>query len=101
AVPARAGAPVLTPVVEAQNYAKTLERQAIYDTPQGQLLLRKVSNDNGLSALHAQVAAPEREFASDLCWNGNDGCAGEYRLYDWQHKGYGIVRPVLFTARNG
>ena len=23
------------------------------------------------------------------------------RLYDWESNGYGIVKPVLFTARNG
>jgi dienelactone hydrolase len=48
-----------------------------------------------------QATDPEREFVTDLCWNGNDGCAGDVRLYDWQTKGYGIVQPVLFTARNG
>jgi dienelactone hydrolase len=30
-----------------------------------------------------------------------DGCAGDVRLYNWQAKGYGIVRPFLFTARDG
>ena len=44
---------------------------------------------------------PERQFMGDLCWNGSDGCAGDVRLYDWGPKGYGIVQPVLFTARNG
>src|SRR5436305_3247005 len=48
-----------------------------------------------------QATDPGREFVSDLCWNGNDGCAGDVRLYDWQTNGYGIVQPVLFTARNG
>ena len=33
-------------------------------------------------------------------WPG-DGCAGDARLYNWQAKGYGVVQPVLFTARNG
>src|SRR4051812_44185408 len=46
-------------------------------------------------------ADPEREFESDLCWNLNDGCAGDVRLYDWESNGYGIVKTVLFTARNG
>jgi dienelactone hydrolase len=95
-----AGGPV-DPVVEAKNYSKTTERQALYDTPQGQLLLRRVSTHNGLAALQAQLSDPERNFADDLCWNGNDGCAGDARLYDWGPKGYGLVTPVLFTARDG
>jgi hypothetical protein len=81
-----AGGPV-DPVVEAKNYSKTTERQALYDTPQGQLLLRQVSARNGLAALQAQLTDPERNFAGDLCWNGNDGCAGDARLYDWGPKG--------------
>src|SRR5437764_1224700 len=89
------------PVLEAQNYSKTLERQSLYDTPQGRLLLTQVSNSNFLAATKAQASDPEREFVSDLCWNGGDGCAGDARLYDWQKDGYGIVKPVLFTARNG
>jgi dienelactone hydrolase len=100
-VASSAAAQMLDPVVEAQNYSKTQERQAIYQSPQGQLLLRQVSNDNAIAALKAQAADPEREFVSDLCWNGGDGCAGDARLYDWQTKGYGVVQPVLFTARNG
>src|SRR3954454_16952204 len=92
--PARAA---LDPVVEAKNYSKTLERQALYMSPAGQLLLRDVSHRNLLAALQAQFNDPEREFATDLCWNGMDGCAGDARLYAWD----GIVKPVLFTARNG
>src|SRR3954447_9098106 len=89
------------PAVEAKNYAKTSERQAIYDTPQYQLLLRQVGAQNRAAALAMEAADPEREFVTDLCWNGEDGCAGDVRLYDWQAKGYGIVQPVLWTARNG
>src|SRR3954468_7021988 len=98
------GAPVagaFDPLIEAQNFAKTQERQAIYNTAQYQLLLRQVSVQNHAAALAMQAADPEREFVTDLCWNGGDGCAGDVRLYDWEAKGYGIVKPVLFTARNG
>src|SRR4051794_33583518 len=89
------------PVVEAQNYGKGLERQSIYTTPSYEAKLRVVSQLNGLNALKMQATDPGREFVTDLCWNGNDGCAGDVRLYDWQTNGYGIVQPVLFTARNG
>ena len=44
-----------------------------------------------------QAADPERLFSANLCARGEDGCAGEFRLYDWP----GLVKPVLFTARNG
>src|SRR3954469_8898956 len=95
-LPASARA-ALDPVVEAKNYAKTLERQALYDSPAGRLLLTQVSARNLIAALRAQARDPERQFASDLCWNGGDGCAGDARLYNWK----GLVAPVLFTARNG
>jgi dienelactone hydrolase len=98
AAPARAA---LNPLVEVENYSKTLERASIYLTPQYQLQLRTVGLQNALNALAMGVGDPEREFATDLCSNGMDGCAGDVRLYDWQRNGYGIVQPVLFTARNG
>jgi dienelactone hydrolase len=98
AAPARAA---FDPVVEAQNYRKTLERQELYNSPSGRLLLEQVSRQNLLAATKAQATDPERQFATDLCWNGGDGCAGDARLYEWQRQGYGIVQPVLFTARSG
>ena len=98
ASPARAA---FDPGVEASNFSKTEERQAIYDTPAYQARLRTQSNTNGTAALLAEAKDPEREFTSDLCWNGNDGCAGDVRLYDWEKNHNGIVEPVLFTARNG
>ena len=48
-VPAAAHA--YDPAAEAQNYSKTQERQTIYNTPQYQLLLRQISNQN-LSLIH-------------------------------------------------
>ena len=89
------------PSTEAKNYAITLERQAVYDTVGYQAKLLTVGTVNGAHALYDQATDPGREFASDLCWSGYNGCAGDVRLYDWAAKGYGIVRPVLFTARNG
>ena len=91
----------LDPVVEAKNFAKTQERATIYSTPQYQLELRRISAQNSAQALAIQVADPERSFQANLCAGGQDGCAGDVRLYDWEAKGYGIVEPVLFTARNG
>jgi dienelactone hydrolase len=99
AVASAAGA--FNPVVESKNYSKIEERQQIYDTPAYQAQLRTISTQNNANALAIQATDPEREFVSDLCWNQSDGCAGDTRLYDWQAKGYGIVQPVLFTARDG
>ena len=48
-----------------------------------------------------QATDPERNFLGlHLCSTGDDGCAGDVRLYDWS-PGYGIVKKVLFTARSG
>ncbi|MGZ6696670.1 MAG: alpha/beta hydrolase [Solirubrobacteraceae bacterium] len=91
----------LDPAVEASNFSKGNERQAIYDTPQYRALLAQVSAQNQQAALAMEASDPEREYSSDLCWSGMDGCAGDVRLYDWQAKGYGIVKPVLWTARDG
>ena len=89
------------PVVEAQNYSKGQERQAIYDTPAYQSLLFGVSTQNEADALSMQANDPERNFSGHLCARGDNGCAGDARLYDWGPKGYGIVQPVLFTSRSG
>jgi dienelactone hydrolase len=89
------------PVIEAENFSITQERQSIYDTPEYQAQLAQQSALNGTEALAAQAADPGRFFSNNLCWNGNNGCAGDVRLYDWEAGGYGLVRRVLFTARDG
>jgi dienelactone hydrolase len=89
------------PVVEAQNFNKGNERAAIYNTPEYRLLLQQVSIQNTQAAAAMQAADPERNFAAHLCTTYGDGCAGDVRLYDWEPKGYGIVKKVLFTARSG
>ena len=89
------------PAVEAMDYSNNLERQSLYLAPDYQLQLRMIGQQNNLAAIQMAINDPQREFVSDLCWNGYDGCAGDIRLYDWQTQGYGIVQPFLFTARNG
>ncbi len=89
------------PVVEAQNFSITQQRQAIYDTPSYQAQLAADSAASTAQALATQAADPGRFFTDDLCWNLANGCAGDIRLDDWASKGHGIVRPVLFTARDG
>lgn len=89
------------PAAETQNYSKGNERAAIYSTAEYQALLRQVSVTNRVDATAMQAADPERDMLSHLCSSGEDGCAGDVRLYDWESKGYGIVQKVLWTARNG
>src|SRR5439155_17516237 len=86
---------------EAPNFSITQQRQTIYDTPEYQTQLGLVSERNFVNALAIQASDPGRFFTDDLCWNQGNGCAGDIRLYNWATNGYGIVRPVLFTARNG
>ncbi len=92
---------VFNPVVEAENFSITQQRQAIYDTPQYQTQLAIDSQASTEQALATEAADPGRFYTDDLCWNLGNGCAGDIRLYNWAANGYGIVRPVLFTARDG
>ena len=89
------------PVVEAQNFSITQQRQTIYDTPQYQTELAADSAASTAQALATEAADPGRFFTDDLCWNLSNGCAGDIRLNNWAANGYGLVRPVLFTARDG
>jgi dienelactone hydrolase len=89
------------PATEAQNFGKGNERSAIYNTAKYRQLLTQVSAENRLEATGLQAADPERNFMAQLCATGEDGCAGDARLYRWDSGGYGFVQKVLFTARNG
>jgi len=89
------------PVLEAENFSITEQRQSIYDTPEYQAQLARVGAENRLEATEEQARDPERLFSDDLCYGGDNGCAGDVRLYNWEKSGYGRVRRVLFTARDG
>ncbi|HET9103620.1 MAG TPA: hypothetical protein VFN55_09725 [Solirubrobacteraceae bacterium] len=101
--PAAVAAPptVFDPIVEAQNFSITQERQAVYDTPAYQAALAADGAASAAQALATQAADPQRFFTDDLCWSLQNGCAGDIRLDDWAAHGDGLVRPVLFTARDG
>lgn len=87
---------------EGRNFAKTQERFAhVVGRPDFQLLLREKGRERELQALEILATDRERDFTGNLCWQRYDGCAGEVRLFDWAANGSGIVKPVLFTARNG
>jgi dienelactone hydrolase len=87
-------------VYEAKNFSKTQERARIYMTPSYQARLQEQSLENQNEANQALLQDPERNFVN-LCGSGFNGCAGDVRLYDWGPKHYGIVEPVLYTARDG
>jgi hypothetical protein len=90
-----------SPDREARNYSKTAERAREYNTPEYRAELARRSVENYRESLEIRTSDPERSFSGNLCAGGADGCAGDVRLYDWEEKGHGIVRPVLYTARNG
>jgi dienelactone hydrolase len=92
---------VFNPVQEAENFSITQQRQQIYDTPQYQADLTADGIQGSEQALAAEAADPNRFFTDDLCWNLTNGCAGDIRLNNWAANGYGLVRPVLFTTRDG
>lgn len=98
---AATAATAFDPQYEAENFNKGSERAAIYNTPEYQAKLRTVSLDNRRNAMAMQAADPERNYLAQLCATGEDGCAGDVRLYDWKANGYGDVQKVLWTARNG
>lgn len=90
-----------SPTIEAENFSKTQERQTVYDMPAYQAQLAVVGAENRSAAMQEQLEDNDREFSTDVCNTGENGCAGDVRLYSWQSEGYGIVQPVLFTARSG
>ncbi len=87
---------------EARNYSKTNERfQYLTGTPSYQSLLRQKGLEDPASLL-AIAADTERNPYSNLCFNHQDGCAGDVRLYDWDKQPGAIRRgPILWTARSG
>ena len=90
------------PELEAKNFAKTEERmQYVTLTPEFQARLTQANVDNAAEAAQIPIEDPERNFAGNVCANGGQECAGDVRFYDWKDNGFGIVEPVLFTARNG
>jgi dienelactone hydrolase len=100
AIPAIASA--FDPALEAKNFAKTTEReQYVTLTPEFQLRLQQANLDNETEVAQIVASDPERDFSGNVCANGGNECAGDVRFYDWKDQGFAIVKPVLFTARNG
>lgn len=101
-VAAPAARAAFDPAFERQNYAKIDERaNAEFDEPAFQAELRQRGLAGQAASEGLRVSDPERDRSGNLCANPMDGCAGDFRLYDWAKNGFGMRTPVLWTARNG
>jgi dienelactone hydrolase len=99
AAPARAA---YDPAYEQRNYSKIDERSRLeFSDPAFQQELRTRGIERQAEAERIRTTDPERDFSGNLCSRPQDGCAGDFRLYDWAAKGHGIRTSVLWTARNG
>jgi dienelactone hydrolase len=88
--------------LEAKNFSKILERERyITLTPEFQARLQQQNVDSQAQDLHIQLTDPDRNYTANICGHRTNECAGDVRFYDWQKDGAGMVRPVLFTARDG
>ena len=95
-------AAALDPALEAKNFAKTDERMTYVTlTPEFQPRLQQAEQrqPRGRGADPRQRSGAQ--LPGNVCANGGNECAGDVRFYDWEDAGFGIVEPVLFTARNG
>lgn len=90
------------PALEAKNFAKTQERlHYITLTPAFQARLQQQNAASPGQDLHIQTTDPERNYTANICGHRTNECAGDVRFYDWAANGYGMRKPVLFTARDG
>jgi dienelactone hydrolase len=87
---------------EAQNFSKIMEREHyITLTPEFQTRLQQQNADSQTEDLEIQTTDPERNYIANICGHRTNECAGDVRFYDWQQQGFGLVHPVVFTARDG
>ena len=91
-----------TPSSRRRTSPRPRERdQYVTLTPEFQPRLVQANTDNLASLAEIAANDPERNFTGNVCANNGQECAGDVRFYDWEDAGFGIVEPVLFTARNG
>ena len=96
-----AAASGFAPDQEARNYQKTGERnQHETGTPEYQQMLRERGLEREAELGQIRSSDPERS-PDGLCSQHMDGCAGDVRFYSWEADGYGLRRPVLYTAASG
>jgi dienelactone hydrolase len=89
------------PAVEATNYSKLNERfRYVVSAPGYQAKLHEDAVKSQLELADIRANDPERNPDS-VCASYSFDCAGDIRISDWGQNGYGIVRDVLYTNRNG
>jgi dienelactone hydrolase len=87
---------------EQRNYSKIQERERYdYSSPEFQQKLSQRFTDNIAEELEIQTTDPERRYEGNICAHRARECAGDVRFYDWEPQGFGISRPVVWTARSG
>ena len=99
-----APASAFDPERDAQNRAKSGEREREHTADEYQAELRTRSAQNFAEGAQILATDPERAAGGTgetACFSRGMACAGDIRLYDFQERGRGLVTPVLFTARNG
>jgi dienelactone hydrolase len=97
-----AAAHAFNPVQEARNFSKIGERyRYVTGTPEFQLLLQEQNARSPIDRNRITADDPERSPEGNVCEQRTNECAGDVRFYDWEGKGYGLMHPVLFTARDG
>ncbi|MDQ3936375.1 MAG: hypothetical protein M3340_17280, partial [Actinomycetota bacterium] len=92
------------PEQDAQNRAKSSEREREHTTDEYQAELRTRGAENSTEGARILATDPERAAGgtgATACFSLGGPCAGDIRLYDFQERGRGLVTPVLWTARNG
>lgn len=88
------------PAAQQRLIAKGQERTTDFDTaPFRRLLVAAAARRTGEQAA-IPLADPERLPLTDPCTVGT-ACVGDVRLDRWAEDGHGIVKPFLFTARDG
>jgi dienelactone hydrolase len=98
---AHSAADPVDPDREAANFSKQSERASDYLTPAILRQQAEQSVESALSGTAEQAADPGRLFVTDLCWARPYACGGDPRLAYWKQRGYGRLRPIAFTVRNG
>jgi dienelactone hydrolase len=89
------------PLVEATNYGKLHERfDYVVSKPAYQLKLRQDGVTSLAELAGIRATDPERN-PDGVCASYAYDCAGDIRVSGWASNGYGVVRDVLYTNRNG
>ncbi|GEM_PF-1864584 len=100
AVPAAAQA--FDAASEARNFAAITERQRYLTlTPEFQEQLQEQNARDAVELPKLLARDPERDPLGNICVHRKNECAGDLRFYRWARQGFGIRRPVLYTARDG